>query len=172
MSTKAFSFLKRNMIEIERKFLVTSDAYKNRACNSERITQGFLNTDPERTVRVRLKGDHGFIAVKGKSSASGLSRFEWEMEIPLEEAKGLLKLCEEGIIDKIRYEIKVESHIFEVDEFLGDNQGLTLAEVELRSEEDIFMRPHWLGKEVTGQIQYYNSQLSEQPYKNWNQKLP
>jgi len=156
-----------NMIEIERKFLVLSEAYKEDAFKSSRITQGFLNTDKERTVRVRVAGDLAFLTIKGKSSASGLSRFEWEKEISVHEAENLLKLCEKGIIDKVRYEIKVKRHIFEVDEFLGDNEGLVIAEVELNSENEAFERPHWLGEEVTGKIQYYNSQLSKQPYKNW-----
>jgi len=160
---------KMNMIEIERKFLVTSEAYKKGAFKSSRITQGFLSTDAERIIRIRIKGNLGYLTIKGKSNASGLSRFEWEKEIPLEEAKSLLQLCEKGIIDKVRYEIKVEQHIFEVDKFLGENEGLTIAEVELKSEDQAFVRPHWLGEEVTGKIQYYNSQLSKQPYRNWNQ---
>ena len=155
------------MIEIERKFLVTSNAYKEESFKSTRIIQGFLNTDEERTVRVRLKGEKGFLTVKGKSTNDGLSRFEWEKEISKSEAESLLLLCEKGIIDKIRYEVKVGNHIFEVDEFSGDNDGLIVAEVELNSENEAFEKPDWLGKEVTGQIKYYNSQLSKQPYKSW-----
>ncbi|MGB5817872.1 MAG: CYTH domain-containing protein [Saonia sp.] len=155
------------MIEIERKFLVNSKAYKTEAFLTERITQGFLNTNPERTVRVRIKGDTGFLTVKGKSNPSGTSRFEWEKEITVDEAEALLDLCEEGIVDKLRYCIKKENHILEVDEFLGNNEGLILAEVELRHEEEKFERPNWLHTEVTGDIRYYNSQLSKQPYKNW-----
>ena len=126
------------MIEIERKFLVNSDAFKNEAFKKTRITQGFLNTHKDRTVRVRLRGDKGFITVKGLSTNNGLSRFEWEKEIPKEEAKSLLKLCEPTIIDKIRYEIEVGNHIFEVDIFFGENGGLTIAEVELNFENEIF----------------------------------
>jgi CYTH domain-containing protein len=155
------------MIEIERKFLVKSDAFKNKAFKKTRITQGFLNTHKERTVRVRLKNDKGFITVKGISTSNGLSRFEWEKEITKDEAQSLLKLCEPTIIDKIRYEIEVRNHTFEVDTFLGENEGLTIAEVELKSEDEIFETPDWLGKEVTGDIKYYNSQLSKQPYKSW-----
>ena len=155
------------MIEIERKFLVKSDAFKNKAFKKTRITQGFLNTHKKRTVRVRLKNDKGFITVKGISTSNGLSRFEWEKEITKDEAQSLLKLCEPTIIDKIRYEIEVRNHTFEVDTFLGENEGLTIAEVELKSEDEIFETPDWLGKEVTGDIKYYNSQLSKQPYKSW-----
>ena len=155
------------MVEIERKFLVKSNAFKKEAFKSTRIIQGFLNTDKERTVRVRLKGDNGFITVKGKSNNSGLSRFEWEKEISKTDAESLLKLCEKGIIDKIRYEVKVGNHIFEVDEFFGDNEGLIIAEVELNSEDETFKKPDWLGQEVTGQIKYYNSQLSKLPFNTW-----
>ncbi|RMZ51471.1 CYTH domain-containing protein [Flavobacteriaceae bacterium PRS1] len=155
------------MVEIERKFLVNSNAFKKEAFKSTRIIQGFLNTDKERTVRVRLKGDKGFITVKGKSNNSGLSRFEWEKEISKTDAESLLKLCEKEIIDKIRYEVKVGNHIFEVDEFFGDNEGLIIAEVELNSEDETFKKPDWLGQEVTGQIKYYNSQLSKLPFNTW-----
>ncbi len=159
------------MIEIERKFLVNSDAYKSEAFKKTRISQGFLNTDKARTVRVRLKGDKGFITVKGQSSKDGLSRFEWEKEIPKDETQSLLKLCEPTIIDKMRYEIEVGNHIFEVDEFFKDNEGLVIAEVELKFENEVFEKPNWLGKEVTGTIKYYNSQLSKAPYKSWGINL-
>jgi len=154
------------MVEIERKFLVTSNAFKSEAFNTYTIKQGFLNSHKERTVRVRLKNDSGYLTVKGKSTSNGLSRFEWEKEIPLVEAEVLLKLCEVGIIDKMRYEVKSGKHIFEVDEFFGDNEGLIIAEVELNSEDEYFEKPEWLGKEVTGDVRYYNSQLSKFPYKN------
>ena len=155
------------MIEIERKFLVISNAYVFEAQNKKRIIQGFLNTDPDRTVRVRLKDSEGFLTVKGKSSEDGLSRFEWEKEISKEDALNLLKLCESGVIDKMRYEIPYGNHIFEVDEFFGDNKGLILAEVELNETNESFKKPHWLGEEVTGQIKYYNAQLSKQPFNTW-----
>ena len=158
---------KVNMIEIERKFLVTSNAYKEQAHQKFRIIQGFLNRDPERTVRVRLKDDKGMLTVKGLSSNDGLSRFEWEKEISKKEAKALLEFCVEGVIDKLRFEVKVNNHIFEVDEFYGDNEGLVVAEVELQTEEETFTKPNWLGDEVTGDIKYYNSQLSKQPYNTW-----
>lgn len=154
-------------IEIERKFLVNSDAYKEEACNSYSIKQGFLNSHEERTVRIRLKKDKGYLTIKGKSSEDGLSRFEWEKEIPQTEAEALLELCEKGIIDKVRYEVKLGKHIFEIDEFFGDNEGLIIAEVELNSEKEDYKKPDWLGKDVTGDIKYYNSKLSKTPYKNW-----
>lgn len=156
-----------HMIEIERKFLVKSDSYKSLASSKTRIVQGFLNTDANRTVRIRIKGDLGFITVKGKSNTSGTSRFEWEKEISVEEADALLKLCEKGILEKCRYEIPAENHVYEVDEFYGDNEGLTVAEIELNSENEAFQKPKWLGKEVTGKVKYYNSQLSKKPFKTW-----
>ena len=154
-------------IEIERKFLVKSEDFKTEAFKSYTIKQGFLNSHKERTVRVRLKEDKGFLTIKGKSTSNGLSRFEWEKEISKTEAEALLELCEKGIIDKIRYEIKCGKHIFEVDEFFGDNKGLIVAEVELNYEEENFEKPSWLGNEVTGDKGYYNSQLSKQPFKIW-----
>jgi adenylate cyclase len=155
------------MQEIERKFLVTNSSYKAEAFKLTRIKQGFLNTHPERTVRVRIKGEQGFLTIKGKSNQSGTTRFEWEKEIALTEAEALLKLCESGVIDKIRYEVNANPHIFEIDEFFGDNKGLTIAEIELKNENEPFIKPKWLGEEVTGAIKYYNSQLSKTPFKNW-----
>ncbi len=155
------------MIEIERKFLVISDAFKDQAQQKFRIIQGFLNRNPERTVRIRLKDDKGMLTFKGLSSNDGLSRFEWEKEISKNDAKALLEFCEKGVIDKLRHEVKVDNHVFEVDEFFGDNEGLVIAEVELQSEDETFSKPDWLGKEVTGDIKYYNSQLSKQPFNTW-----
>ena len=155
------------MIEIERKFLVSSDAFKNDALRKNHIAQGYLNSAPERTVRVRIKGDTGYLTIKGKSNETGLSRFEWENEIPLAEAKALLLLCEKGIIEKNRYEVPVGKHLFEVDEFFGENEGLLLAEVELQSESEFFEKPHWLGEEVTQDQRYYNSYLSKNPFTSW-----
>ncbi len=156
------------MLEIERKFLVSSEAFKKEAFRVTRILQGFLNTNPDRTVRIRIRGDQGLITVKGKSNAAGTIRKEWEMEIPYTDAEMLIELCEEGVIDKMRYEIKSGDHIIEVDEFFGENAGLVIAEVELSEENEEFIKPTWLGKEVTGEIKYYNSQLSKNPFKNWN----
>lgn len=157
------------MVEIERKFLVLSDSYKKEAATQKRIVQGYLNSNPERTVRVRIKGDQGFLTIKGKSNDAGTIRMEWEKEIPLSDAEQLLTLCEKGAIDKIRYEIKSGIHTFEVDEFFGDNEGLTVAEIELSDENEAFEKPSWLGKEVTGDQRYYNSQLSNNPFKAWEQ---
>lgn len=155
------------MLEIERKFLVTSENFKAEAFAKNLIAQGYLNSNPERTVRVRIKGDKGYMTVKGISNESGLSRFEWEKEIPVDEAKELLLICEKGIIDKTRFEVKVGNHLFEVDEFYGENQGLIIAEVELSSETETFEKPSWLGEEVTNDKRYYNSYLSQNPYIKW-----
>lgn len=153
-------------LEIERKFLVKGD-FKTGAYQSTRVTQGYLSSVPERTVRVRVKGEKGFLTIKGKGNASGISRYEWEKEIPVEEAKELLQLCEPGIIDKTRYLIRHEGHLFEVDEFHGENDGLVIAEIELKNENENFSRPAWLGEEVTGDRKYYNAMLSQNPYINW-----
>ena len=155
------------MIEIERKYLVNSDAFKKDALRKNHIAQGYLNSAPERTVRVRIKGDTGYLTIKGKSNETGLSRFEWEKEIPLAEAKALLLLCEKGIIEKNRYEVLVGKHLFEVDEFFGENEGLLLAEVELQSESEFFEKPNWLGNEVTQDQRYYNSYISKHPFTSW-----
>ncbi len=152
--------------EIERKFLVSGD-FTSQIQNSVRITQGYLNSHPERTVRVRIWGEQGFITVKGIGSGAGMKRFEWEKEIPVEEARELMDLCEPGVIDKVRHIIRVGEHIFEVDFFMGDNEGLVLAEVELQSENEAFLRPEWLGEEVTGDPRYYNAALAQKPYKMW-----
>ena len=155
------------MLEIERKFLVKSDVFKTLAFAKNNIAQGYLNSNPERTVRVRIKGDSGFITIKGKGNKTGTTRFEWEKEIPLSEAKSLLDLCEKGAIDKMRHEVKVGQHIYEVDEFFGENEGLIVAEIELKNENEAFEKPDWLGEEVTNKSQYYNSALSLNPFKNW-----
>jgi adenylate cyclase len=155
------------MIEIERKFLVLSNVFKSEAFQHNRIVQGYLSSDPERTVRVRVKGDKGFLTVKGKGNESGMSRLEWEKEITINEAEQLLSICEKGVIDKIRYEIKMGSHVYEVDVFSADNDGLVIAEIELTSESESFEKPDWLGQEVTNDERYYNAYLSKNPYKNW-----
>ncbi|MBB4804018.1 adenylate cyclase [Flavobacterium nitrogenifigens] len=155
------------MVEIERKFLVKSDDFKKQAFAQNKIAQGYLSSVPERTVRVRIKGHKGFITIKGISQSGGMSRFEWENEIPLEEAQELLKLCEKGKIEKTRYEIKSGIHVYEVDEFYGENEGLVMAEIELKSEEETFEKPEWLGEEVTNDERYYNAYLSKNPFKDW-----
>ena len=152
--------------EIERKFLVAGD-FKKKKKKSTRIIQGYLSSVPERTVRVRTKGDQGYLTIKGIGNESGASRFEWEQEISVEDAKQLLAICEPGVIDKTRYLVKSGEHTYEVDEFYGENEGLTVAEVELSSEDEAFSKPGWLGAEVTGDVKYYNSMLMKNPYKNW-----
>lgn len=152
--------------EIERKFLVKGE-FKQQSSKATRITQGYLSSVPERTVRVRIKGDKGFITIKGIGSASGASRYEWEKEIPVSEVEQLLLICEPGVIDKTRYLVKSGDHTFEVDEFYGENEGLVVAEIELSSEGEAFIRPEWLGMEVTGETKYYNSMLMKKPFKSW-----
>jgi len=152
--------------EIERKFLV-KEGYKQFAFTHTRITQGYLSSVPERIVRIRINGEKGFITIKGVSNLSGMSRYEWEKEIPVQEARELLALCEPGVIDKTRYLVQVGKFTFEVDEFYGENMGLVIAEVELSSEEELFEKPDWLGKEVTGDKRYYNSKLAKNPFSKW-----
>ena len=155
------------MVEIERKFLVTSNEYLKSFTKQNRIVQGYLSSDPKRTVRIRLKGQNGYLTIKGESNESGLTRFEWEKEISYNDAENLLSLCEKGVIDKIRYEVIIGVHVYEVDVFAKENEGLVIAEIELSSEEETFEKPSWLGKEVTGDERYYNSYLSKTPFKNW-----
>jgi CYTH domain-containing protein len=155
------------MIEIERKFLVLSDAFKSISVTQNQIAQGYLNSDPERTVRVRIKNNQGFITIKGKSNESGLSRLEWEKEIDVAEATQLLALCEKGVIHKTRYEVPFGQHVVEVDVFEGENEGLIMAEIELGSETETYAVPEWLGEEVTNDARYYNSYLSQNPYTLW-----
>jgi adenylate cyclase len=152
--------------EIERKFLVKGN-FKPDAVKEIRIIQGYLSSVPERTVRVRVKGAKGFLTIKGIGNASGASRYEWEKEIPVNEAEELLQICEPGVIDKVRHLVKAGKHTYEVDEFFGENQGLIIAEVELSSEEEAFDKPAWLGEEVTGYTRYYNSMLMKNPFKQW-----
>lgn len=152
--------------EIERKFLVTGD-YKSQAYAQSRIVQGYISSARGRTVRVRIRGVQGYLTIKGASNASGTSRYEWEKEIPLNEAEDLMKLCEPGIIDKTRYLVRSGIHTFEVDEFYGENEGLTVAEVELSSEDEPFMKPDFIGQEVTGDVRYYNSHLMKYPFTRW-----
>ena len=155
------------MIEIERKFLVSNDSFIEQAFVKNKISQGYLSSVPERTVRVRIKGDVGFLTIKGASSRSGLSRYEWEKEISLNDAENLLLLCELGVIEKTRYEVISGNHTFEIDVFYGDNKGLIIAEIELTTEMEYFELPDWIGAEVTGDVKYYNSFLSQNPFKNW-----
>lgn len=155
--------------EIERKFLVTGE-YKSQAFAHSRIVQGYICSARGRTVRVRLRDGRGYLTIKGASDTAGMSRYEWEKEISQKEAEELMKLCEEGVIDKTRYLVRSGSHVFEVDEFYGDNEGLVMAEVELASEDEPFDRPAFIGREVTGDVRYYNSQLMKHPYREWKQE--
>lgn len=152
--------------EIERKFLVKGD-FKPFSTKATRITQGYLSSVPERAVRVRIKGDKGFITIKGIGNASGTSRYEWEKEIPVTEVEELLKICEPGVIDKTRYLVPAGKFTFEVDEFYGENQGLVVAEIELPSEQESIEKPDWLGEEITGDVRYYNVMLMKHPYTTW-----
>ncbi len=154
--------------ETERKYLVKNNSFINEAAQKNHIVQAYLSSVPERTVRVRIKGDKGWLTIKGIPNQSGTRRFEWETKIPKNDALKLLEICEPGAIEKIRYSIPYRSHIFEVDEFLGQNKGLIVAEVELKSEDEFFEKPAWLGKEVTGQKKYYNAMLAKNPYLNWS----
>ena len=156
------------MLEIERKFSVKSTNFLANAKESYKITQGYLNTDKNRTVRVRIKGNKGFITVKGISSANGLSRFEWEKEILIDDANALLILCEDFVIDKTRYLIPFGSVVFEVDVFEGANEGLVIAEVELETTDQQFDKPEWLGQELTGDERFYNAYLSNVPFTSWS----
>ncbi|SHH68528.1 CYTH domain-containing protein [Flavobacterium johnsoniae] len=158
------------MLEIERKFLVKSNDFKEQAFAKNNIAQGYLSSVPERTVRVRIKDEKAYLTIKGIGHQGGMSRFEWENQIPLDEAAELLKLCEKGKIEKTRYEIKSGNHIYEVDEFYGENEGLIMAEIELQSETENFEKPDWLGEEVTNDERYYNAYLSKNPFKNWSKE--
>lgn len=155
--------------EIERKYLITGE-FKSKAIKSLQIKQGYLSSIPERTVRVRIQDNQGFLTIKGSNKKNSISRFEWEKEITKEEANELIQLCEVGIIDKKRYIVPFGNKIIEVDEFYGENEGLILAEIELDDEDETIEKPDWLGKEVTDDPRYYNSMLMKNPYKNWDNK--
>lgn len=154
-------------VEIERKFLVKNDDFKSESYSKKYLKQGYLNTDKNRTVRIRISDKTAFITIKGKSNNAGTTRFEWEKEIQMQEAEALLLLCEPSIVEKTRYLVKAEPHTFEVDVFAGDNKGLIIAEIELKNETEKFIKPDWLANEVTGNVKYYNSNISKNPFKNW-----
>lgn len=154
-------------IEIERKFIVTDDSYKAMAFRSDRIAQGYICRQGGNSTRVRVRGGKGFLTIKGPSGNGGISRYEWETEIPEKDAWELLRLSLTSIIDKTRYLVKQGNHIFEVDEFHGDNAGLVVAEVELSSPDESYEKPPFIGEEVTGEAKYYNSSLARFPYKCW-----
>jgi CYTH domain-containing protein len=154
-------------LEIERKFLVVGDDFKRQAYSSSRIKQGYICSGHGRTVRVRIRDTRGYLTIKGPSADGGLSRYEFEQEIGFDDAEQLMKLCEPGIIDKTRYLVKSGEHTFEVDEFYGENEGLVMAEVELRSADEHYEKPDFIGCEVTGDHRYYNSHLRKNPYSKW-----
>jgi len=153
--------------EIERKFLVLDDSYKGEAYAKSTIRQGYICSERGRTVRIRIRDVRAYITIKGPSVNGGLSRSEFEYEVPLADGEELMKLCEPGIIEKTRWLVKSGRHTFEVDEFFGENAGLVMAEVELNDEHEVYEKPHFIGKEVTGDRRYYNSQLRINPYRNW-----
>ncbi len=158
-------------LEIERKFLVLDDSYKHEAFSSSHIQQGYICSDRGRTVRIRIRDEHAFITIKGPSLDGGLSRYEFEQEIPLDDARKLMTLCEPGVIDKTRWLVRSGEHTFEVDEFHGDNAPLVMAEVELKTRSEEPKMPHFIGKEVTGDRRYYNSQLRRHPYSQWTETV-
>jgi len=147
--------------EIERKFLVLDDSFKHEAFSKSHIVQGYICSERGRTVRVRIRDDRAYLTIKGPSENGGLSRYEFEREIPLEDGQQMMQLCEPGIIDKTRWLVKSGNHTFEVDEFHGANEGLVVAEVELAYEDEPYKKPDFIGKEVTGDRRYYNSQLAK-----------
>ena len=155
------------MIEIERKFLVLNDVFIKQACAENEIAQGYLSTVPERTVRVRIKGNIGYLTIKGLGNDGGLSRYEWEKIIPVDEARELLHLCEKGVIRKTRFDVPFGNHLYEIDVFHDENNGLIVAEIELQSVTENFEKPCWLGVEVTNDDRYYNAFLSRNPFCNW-----
>ena len=154
------------MLEIERKFLVVAP-FKHLAYNVTHIEQGYFATEPGKTVRVRIRGERGYLTIKGPADPTGLSRYEFETEVSLSDAQQLMRLCRPGAINKERYLIKNGQHTIEVDEFHGDNEGLVVAEIELQSPDEPYEKPPFLGEEVTGQSRYYNKSLLANPYKNW-----
>ena len=156
-------------LEIERKFLVRNNDYKRQASSSSRICQGYICSNRGRTVRVRIRDGRGYLTIKGPSDIEGLARYEFEKEISLDEAQHLMKICEPGKIDKMRYLVPSGKHTFEVDEFYGENEGLVMAEVELQSENEPFEKPEFIGEEVTGDRRYYNSCLLKNPFTSWNE---
>lgn len=159
------------MQEIERKFLVKDDTYKSLAYSKTHIEQGYFATEPGRTVRVRIRDDKGYLTIKGAPKKGEFGRYEFETEISLEDAHEMMALCMPGRVDKDRYLIKNGNHTIEVDEFFGDNEGLVVAEIELKSEDESYEKPDFLGKEVTGDFHYYNKYMLRRPYKLWKDEV-
>ena len=158
-------------MEIERKFIVRGNSYRQLAYASDRIKQGYICSGHGRTVRVRLRGGRGYLTIKGPSLDGGLSRYEFEKEITPDEAEQLFRLCEPGIIDKTRFLVKSGQHTFEVDEFYGENEGLVMAEVELSSPDEPYEKPAFIVKEVSGDRRFYNSHLRVNPFSAWGKTL-
>lgn len=154
-------------LEIERKFLVLNDSYKSESFGHSHILQGYICSNEGRTVRVRIRDSRAFITIKGPTPEGGLPCYEFEKEITLEEGHQLMRLCEPGTIDKVRWLVKSGKHTFEVDEFFGNNEGLVMAEVELSFVDENVIIPDFIGKEVTGDPRYFNSHLRIQPYRTW-----
>lgn len=158
--------------ETERKFLVVGE-FKSQSYNATRIQQGYIASNNGRTVRVRIRGDKGYLTIKGPSGLKGITRYEFDTEIPLDDARELMEICEPGIIDKTRYLVKSPDgrHIWEIDEFYGDNEGLVLAEVELSHESEEFQKPEFIGREVTGDRRFYNNHMRSYPFKLWKEEI-
>ena len=158
--------------ETERKFLVVGD-FKSQSYNATRIQQGYIASNNGRTVRVRIRGDKGYLTIKGPSGLKGITRYEFDTEIPLDDARELMEICEPGIIDKTRYLVKSPDgrHTWEIDEFYGDNEGLVLAEIELSHESEDFQKPDFIGREVTGDRRFYNSHMRSYPYMLWKEEI-
>ena len=167
MQAPSLLIYKGMALEIERKFLVKDDSYKAMAYSASRIAQGYICSARGRTVRVRIRDEKGYLTIKGPADSMGLGRYEWEKEIPVQEAQELMRLCEPGMIDKTRYLVKSGKHVFEVDEFYGENEGLTVADVELESADESYEKPDFIGEEVTGDVRYYNSFLMKNPFTRW-----
>lgn len=157
-------------IEIERKFLVINSSFKEVSIHSTYLKQGYLSLDKSRTVRVRIADDKAYLTIKGISNDTGMSRFEWEREIGIDDAHSLMSLALPGVVEKTRFIVPLDGYTWEVDEFLGDNSGLIIAEIELRSESESFQLPSFLGREVTGDSRYYNSYISQHPYSTWHKE--
>lgn len=154
-------------MEIERKFLVKNKAFIDEAFKKRRIVQGYICSDPERSVRIRLYDDEAFLTIKSATNERGWSRYEFETPIGLKDAEELIRLCLPGLIDKVRHYVNVSGHTWEVDIFHGENEGLIVAEIELKSEDETFELPSWIGQEVSGKAQYYNSMLAKHPFSQW-----
>jgi CYTH domain-containing protein len=154
-------------MEIERKFLVKNKSFIEKAYKKSRIIQGYLCSDVTRSVRVRILDDKGFLTVKSAVDERGWSRYEFETPVPLKDAEYMMQLCQPGQIDKIRHYVGHDNHVWEVDVFYGENAGLIVAEIELKSEDDSFEPPDWVGQEVSGELRYFNLMLTKRPYSTW-----